>query len=67
MKLQTYEAYAGTSLVVAGKKRDGKPLMRLVVNVIVATSKADAKAIEKAHPHLMFRESCGCRKARAKR
>lgn len=52
-----WEAWYGTSIVDCGKKRNGKPRRTLVLNFMVATSEADAKAITKAHPTLKFKRT----------
>ena len=50
------EAWYGTQLIDAGKKRNGSPRRTLVTLILVAHTATDARALEKAHPHLKFIE-----------
>lgn len=57
--MTTWEAPGGMLLVPAGKKRNGKPHTVLVIQVLVVTSAADARAVERANPALRFVERKG--------
>jgi hypothetical protein len=52
--MRRWEAWAGTTLVKAGKKRDGKTRWILLSKVYVAHSASDAAALSKEHPRLKF-------------
>ncbi len=52
--MTTWEAYAGMTLVSAGKKRNGKPHTVLAIQVLVVVTESDAKRLTKANPQLTF-------------
>lgn len=58
-KRTTWEASGGIMCIAAGKKRNGKPRMVLAIQVITVMTKADAVAVQKAHPSLKFVERTG--------